>query len=308
VHGYTGEPSRSHQIVALGAKALKKMFAPVGGVLAVVPLKIPFLTDGVPPFFLKYGLVLTDKDFDGLPVRVFTPPEPSGKVVVAIHGGSYAGEATIFHWWTYTDLARQTGATVVVPDYALTPVGTADTEVPRVADFIADAIGEHGDQNVSVLGDSAGGGLALLAVQELVRRGSTRPSRLVLLAPWLDVSMSDDRLAGVDDPLLDVANSARYGRSWAGERNTRDPLVSPLFGSLDGLPPTFVYSSSRDLLTIDALRLRERALAEGVSQIAFRMRQGLLHDYPIYAPLSDARAERPHLYGDLDLGSAPHHD
>jgi triacylglycerol lipase len=304
---YTGKPSLRHAIVALGAKGLGTLLTPVGGVLALVPLKIPFLTDGVPPFFLKYGLVLTDKNVDGLTVRVFTPPKPSGKVVVAIHGGSYAGEATIFHWWTYTDMARQTGAMVVVPDYALTPAGSADTEVPRIADFIADVIDEHGDQNVSVLGDSAGGGLALLAAQELVRRGSTMPGRLVLLAPWLDVSMSDDRLAEVDDPLLDVANSARYGRSWAGLRDTRDPLVSPLFGSLDGLPPTSVYSSSRDLLTIDALRLRERALAEGVSQVSFRMRQGLLHDYPIYAPLPDARAERPNLYGDLGLGSAARH-
>jgi triacylglycerol lipase len=113
--------------------------------------------------------------------------------------------------------------------------------------------------------------------------------------------MSDARLAEVDDPLLDVANSARYGRSWAGERDTRDPLASPLFGSLDGLPPTFVYSSSRDLLTIDALRLQDRVRAEGNPQVVFRMRQGLLHDYPIYAPLPDARAERPNLYGDLNL-------
>jgi hypothetical protein len=44
-----------------------------------------------------------------------------------------------------------------------------------------------------------------------------------------------------------------------------------------------------------------RSLAEGVSQLAFRMRYGLLHDYPIYAPLPDARAERPNLYGDLNL-------
>ncbi|WP_319445145.1 MULTISPECIES: alpha/beta hydrolase [unclassified Mycobacterium] len=298
---YTGKPSLRHAIVALGAKGLGTLLTPVGGVLAFVPLKIPLLTDGVPPFFLKHGLVLTDVDSDGLPVRVFTPPEPSGKVVVAVHGGSYAGAATIFHWWTYTDMARQTGATVVVPDYALTPVGSADTEVPRIADFISDVIGEHGDQNVSVLGDSAGGGLALLAVQELVRRGSTTPSRLVLLAPWLDVSMSDARLAEVDDPLLDVAHSVRYGKSWAGNLDTRDPLVSPLFGSLEGLPPTSVYSSSRDLLTIDALRLQDRVRAEGIPHIGFRMRQGLLHDYPIYAPLPDARAERPNLYGDLNL-------
>ncbi len=298
---YTGQPSLFHEIVALGAKALKAVLTPVGGVLAVVPFKIPFVTDGVPPFFFTHGLDVTHSEFDGMPVLTFTPPEPTGRVVVAIHGGSYVGEATIFHWWTYTDMARKTGASVVVPDYTLSPVGTAKTEVPRIADYISQMIDEHGADKVSVVGDSAGGGLALLAIQELVRRDSTTPGRLVLLAPWLDVSTSDQRSTGVDDPLLDIANSARYGNLWAGKLDTKDPLVSPLFGSFDGLPPTYVYSSSRDILTIDALRLRDRVLAENISNVVFRLRQGLLHDFVIYAPLPDARAERTNLYSDLDL-------
>jgi acetyl esterase/lipase len=198
-------------------------------------------------------------------------------------------------------MARQTGATVVVPDYTLSPVGTAETEVLRVADFISQMIEEHGAQNVSVLGDSSGGGLALLAVQEQVRRHSPTPGRLVLLAPWLDVSMSDPRSAQIDDPLLNVAGLATYGKLWAGDLDTKDPLANPLFGSLDGLPPTFVYSSSRDLLTVDTLRLRDRVLAEGIPNVSFRLRKGLLHDYVIYAFLSDAQAERTILYSDLNL-------
>jgi triacylglycerol lipase len=74
------------------------------------------------------------------------------------------------------------------------------------------------------------------------------------------------------------------------------------------LPPTAVYCSSRDLLTIDALRLRDRVLAEDISNVTFRLRQGLLHDFVIYAPLPDARAERTNLYNDLDLlGSTRRH-
>jgi triacylglycerol lipase len=298
---YNGRPSIHHEIVALGAKALKTVLMPVGGVLAVVPFKIPFVTDGVPRFFFTHGLDVTHTEFDGMPILTFTPPEPTGRVVVAIHGGSYVGEATIFHWWTYTDVARQTGATVAVPDYTLSPAGTAETEVPRIADYISRMIDERGAENVSVVGDSAGGGLALVAIQELVRRDSTTPGRLVLLAPWLDVSTSDPRSTNVDDPLLDIAHSARYGRLWAGELDTKDPLVSPLFGSFDGLPPTYVYSSSRDILTFDALRLRDRVLAEDISNVVFRLRQGLLHDFLIYAPLPDAQAERANLYSDLDL-------
>jgi acetyl esterase/lipase len=297
----TDRPSRLHEVVALAAKVTAIALKPVGGMLAMAPRRIPLLTDGIPPFFFKHGLDVTHTEFGGMPIVTFAPPEPARKVVVAIHGGAYVGRATIFHWWTYAELARRRRATVVVPDYTLAPAGTAETEVPRMTDFISKTIDEHGAGNVSVLGDSAGGGFALLAAQELVRRVSVMPGRFVLLAPWLDVSMSDPRRAQIDDPLLDVANSARYGRLWAGSLSANDPLASPLFGSLDGLPPTAVYSSSRDMLDIDALRLRERVLAEGLQNFTFRLRRDLLHDFVIYAPLPDAQAERVNLYSDLGI-------
>jgi len=239
-------------------------------------------------------------EFDGMPVWSLAPKHAGDKVVVALHGGAYVGQVSVFHWWMYTDMARNTGATVGVPLYTLAPKGTAATEVPRTADFISTMIDDHGAGNVSVLGDSAGGGLALAAVQELVHRNATTPGRLVLLAPWLDVSMSDPRSAQIDDPLLDIPNLTRAGQKWAaGPQDVANPLASPLFGSLDGLPPTYVYSSSRDLLTVDTLRLRDRVLAEDIPDVTFRLRNGLIHDYATFLFLPDARAERTNIYGDL---------
>lgn len=297
----TGKPSRLHDVVAVGARVLQKALAPVGGPLAVVPYRIPLLTDGVAPRFLVRGIHVTSTVFDGMPVVTLASDDPTGKTVVAVHGGAYVGEATLFHWWTYAGIVRRTRATVVVPAYALSPSGTAATEVPRMADFVSRLVDEHGRPDISVLGDSAGGGLALLTVQEQVRRGAVSPARLVLVAPWLDVSVSDPRSAGVDDPLLGVDRMVEHGRSWAGDLDTRDPLVSPLFGSLDGLPPTAVYCSSRDRLSIDVSRLRDRVAAEGIADFTFRLRHGLLHDFVMYVPLPEAKAERANLDGDLGL-------
>jgi triacylglycerol lipase len=88
---------------------------------------------------------------------------------------------------------------------------------------------------------------------------------------------------------------------WAGDLDTQDPRVSPLFASLDGLPPTFVYSTSRDLIAFGALRLRDRVVAEGLPNFTFRLRKGLMHDHVIYVPLPDAQADRANLYHDLGL-------
>ena len=207
-----------------------------------------------------------------------SPMSSSGNYVVGLHGGGYVLQPTLFHWLDYAAMARDTGATVVVPIYPLAPQGTAATVVPQIADLISALIDQHGAENVSVYGDSAGGGLALAAVQELVRRGDPVPSHMVLISPELDVTLSDPASHTIDDPYLNASEVQAWGRLWAGDLDPADPRVSPLFGSLSGLPPTAVYSGSLDLLSPDTLRLRERALAEG-ADFTFVLRKGLIHDW-----------------------------
>ncbi|MGE2836122.1 alpha/beta hydrolase fold domain-containing protein [Mycobacterium sp. SMC-4] len=298
---YTGEPSFVHNVVTAGLYVLQAVLKPFGGLLAFTSLKVPFFTDGIPPFFLRAGLNVERSEFEGMKVWTLTPRKnPTDKAIVALHGGAYMATASIFHWWTYVDMARDTGATVIVPLQTLVPAGgTAASEVPRTADFITAVIDERGARNVSVIGDSAGGGLGLAAVQELVRRNSRLPSRLVLLAPWLDVSMSDPRSARIPDPLLDLTNLIRAGEKWAGTAGATNPQASPLFGALEGLPPTYVYSSSLDLITVDTLRLRDRVLAEQIPDVEFRLRKGLIHDWFTFPFLPDAHEDRASVYQDL---------
>ena len=167
----------------LARKAVGFAFDPVLG---------PLLASDSPPWFTTLGLNVQRSEFEGMPVWTLqSPGSSSDKTVVAVHGGGYIFQPTLFHWLDYAAMARDTGATVVVPIYPLAPQGTAATVVPQIADLIASQIDQHGAENVSVYGDSAGGGLALAAVQELVRRGDPVPSHMVLISPALDVTLSD---------------------------------------------------------------------------------------------------------------------
>ncbi|WP_396929842.1 alpha/beta hydrolase fold domain-containing protein [Mycolicibacterium sp.] len=262
--------------------------------------QIPFFTDGKPDFFLLAGIKAEKTQYEGMAVWTLTPRNPSGQYVVGIHGGSFIGQISIFHWWTYTDMARDTGATIVVPLYTLAPVGTAASDIPVMADFISAQIAAHGSDNVSVIGDSAGGNIALAALQEIVKRNGVQPHRLVLLAPALD--LSDTFPNPVDDPLLGNPHDGHDNNlmSWVGDLDPTDPVVSPIFGSLGGLPPTTVYSSSHDLLTQQALRLRDKATAAG-ADFTFVLRKGQFHDWTIFAPLPDAFRERAGIYQALGL-------
>ena len=140
---------------------------------------------------------------------------------------------------------------------------------------------EVGDENTTVAGDSAGGGLALGLTQTLVDDAGP-PGRLALIAPWLDIALTDP---GVDeiarrDPWLVPAGLREAGRAWRGDLSPDDPRVSPLRGRVDGLPPTTVYIGDRDIFLPDALHLVDDIRATG-GRVELVEQPGAVHAYPL---------------------------
>jgi triacylglycerol lipase len=217
---------------------------------------------------LLLGETVQHTTFDGMSVVQITPAHPDGHYVVAIHGGAFIFPPSIFHWIDYTVMAYQTGATIEVPIYPLLQQGgTAGTVVPEMAGLISMEIAAHGASNVSVIGDSAGGNLALAAVEYMVANNETVPASMVLLSPWLDLG----------------STGGQIGKVWAGNLPVNDYLVSPLYGSLTGLPPTYVYSGSLDPLETSAFALRQAAVAQG-APMSFLFANGGIHDWVLLTP------------------------
>ena len=150
-----------------------------------------------PPKFLPLllGETVQHTTFDGMPVLQITPAHPSGHYVVALPGGDYSLEPSFFHWLDYTLMANQTGATIEVPFYPLVQQGgTAGVVVPEIAGLISMEIAQHGAPNVSLTGDSSGGNLALATVEYMVANNETVPASMVLVSPWLDVTMTNPNI------------------------------------------------------------------------------------------------------------------
>jgi triacylglycerol lipase len=263
------------------------------------PLKL-FIGNTPPKFFpLLFGETVQQTTFDGMPVVQITPAHPDGDYVVAIHGGAFIFPPSIFHWLDYTLMAHQTGATFEVPIYPLLQQGgTAGTVVPEVAGLMSMEIAQHGASHVSVIGDSAGGTLALAGVEYMVNQGDPVPASMVLLSPWLDVSLTNPNIAFVHDPLLPVAPGQQIGKEWAGNLPENSYEVSPLYGSLKGLPPTYVYSGSMDSLAPDVVVLDQEALAQG-APISFVLATGEIHDWILLTP--DGSRYLPQLEQELGI-------
>ncbi|MFI5618734.1 alpha/beta hydrolase fold domain-containing protein [Streptomyces sp. NPDC051567] len=217
--------------------------------------------------------------------------EPAVRVLY-VHGGGYVDELVRPHWALIRTLVERAGARVVVPAYVLAPRGTADRSVPAAADLLSGLIEGGGAGGTVLVGDSAGAGLALAAAQWLRDRTGAQPSRIVLISPWLDVTMShpDQEAIEAGDPMLARPGLREAGRLYAGTLAAEDPRVSPLRGSFAGLAPLTVFTGTRDVLSTDSRELLRRARADG-AEVEFHEEPGLPHVYPLL-PVPEGRAAR----------------
>jgi epsilon-lactone hydrolase len=183
-----------------------------------------------------------------------------GLRVLYLHGGGYVHPLTADYWRLARALGR-TGAEVVVPAYPLAPDATVDDVLPRLLALAADA--HDSGRPLLVMGDSAGGALAIVLAQQLRDLRRPLPTAVVALCPWLDATLADPEVTRLEttDPMLAKSGLQAAGRWWAGFRGADDPLVSPLHGSLQSLPPIHLVIGDRDILrpAVDGFAERARA-------------------------------------------------
>lgn len=202
-----------------------------------------------------------------------------------LHGGAYVHEVQSIQWNVVGGLVKRLGAGVVAPVYPLAPEHGWQEGLASVERVYLDLVAEVGAENVVLLGDSAGGGLALVLAQQLRDQGKPLPAALVLVSPWLDVGATgaDQPQLEARDPVLRINFLRHCGRLWARDLTLDDPRVSPLFGDHSGLPPTIVFSGGRDVVSSDSLRLALRNPA-----VVHHHHPAMMHVW-LAAPLPEAR-------------------
>ena len=215
--------------------------------------------------------------------------EAGAGTVVYLHGGAYTNEIVEQQWGLVAHLASQHGLEVHVPVYGLAPHHTAAEAVDLVAAVVGGVV-DRGEGCV-LAGDSAGGGLALAAAQQATTTVRHRVAGLLLIAPWVDLTMTNPEIGAVEptDPWLTRAGLHPIARSWAGELGVDDPRVSPLHGPMGGLPPVEVWVGTRDITLPDCRELERRMPPE--VRFTLHVEDGAIHDYPLL-PVPEGRRAR----------------
>lgn len=244
-----------------------------------------------PGRWFKKHSVINEHRIDGHKIYEIEPKQPRSKHhIFYLHGGGYAFNIVVLHWAMIKKLMKGTGASATVPIYPLAPEHDWLQSYPVVMQAYERAAAKYGAENITIMGDSAGGGYSLGLTQMLRDQGKPMPGKVILLSPWLDATASDPFQQELEkqDVLLSVQGAQTAGQFWAGEGN--DPAsfpVSPLFAAIDHLPPIALFAGSHDLLYADALRLEKNADAQNIN-IALHVGEEMQHVWMLL-PIREAK-------------------
>ena len=212
----------------------------------------------------------------------------TGRAVLYLHGGGYVNSIAPQHWALVSKLCDQ-GVTVHVPLYGLAPQHTFIEAYEMLDEVYADLAA--GADELIIMGDSAGGGLALGFTQTLRDTGRPLPRSLTLIAPWLDVACRNPGIDAVEptDPWLARPGALLAGAAWAGGADLDDPRLSPVLGDMSGLPPMDVYCGTRDIVYPDVLMLGQGDGETGFP-VGLNIAEGACHVYPLVPTRAGRRA------------------
>jgi len=203
-------------------------------------------------------------------------------VILYIHGGGYVAGSAKAYRGLASQLATRTRRPVFVPDYPLAPEAT----LPAAPDAVMAAyewLRANGSERIVVAGDSAGGGLTLVTLARLAH--AARPSAAIaglVFSPWVDLAFTGASMRDphIGDPLLTYEALQASARLYLGGADSRDPLASPLFGDLSGLPPLLIQVGTDERLLDDARQYAERAAGAG-SQVRVEVWEGMHHVFQV---------------------------
>jgi acetyl esterase/lipase len=221
---------------------------------------------------------------DGLPARVAVPTDRvAGTAIVYLHGGGYVTGSSFNVRVLAASLAKAAGAVAFVLDYRRAPEHPYPAALQDTMTAIR-AVRRRGYDRVALVGDSAGGGLALAASIRLRDAGEPMPTGLAVISPWVDLTLAGESYLtkAEADPLLTEEWLRFCADAYVSSADPAAPEISPLFADLSGLPPLLIQAGTEDVLISDADRLAVAADAAGV-HTEYRRFPGLWHDFQQFA-------------------------
>lgn len=247
----------------------------------------------------KMGVKVEPTTIGGVKAFIVTPSEVAeanrNRVLVHVHGGGYVlspGEAGTAE---AVMMAGRASIKVISIDYRMPPDFPFPAAMDDAMAVYKEVVKTTDAKKVGIFGTSTGGGMALAMVLRAKKEGLPLPGAIAPGTPWSDMTKTGDTYFSnemVDNVL--VSNDGWLGDAatlYANGHDLKDPMLSPIYGDLQGFPPTILTSGTRDLFLSNTVRVHRKLRAAGVvaDLIVF---EGMSHAQYLFAP--DAPESKEH--------------
>jgi acetyl esterase/lipase len=209
-----------------------------------------------------------------------------GRQILFLHGGGYAaGSPALYRHITWR-FGEAADARVIVPDFRLAPEHPYPAALDDALAVWRASVSAGADPcRCALVGDSAGGGLALALAMKLRDHGEPLPGAIVAISPWTDLAVTGmSARPGASDPMLNANELAPIAAQYLAGHDAHTPYASPLYGTPLGLPPTLIQVGSDEILLDDSSRMAQRMRAAGCN-VTLEVWPRMPHVWHAFAPL-----------------------
>lgn len=233
-------------------------------------------------------------DADGVPAEFLVAPGAADdRVVLYLHGGGYVIGSIKSHRYLMQNVSRFSGAKTLGLDYRLAPENPFPAAVEDATKAYCWLLAQgYKAKNIAIAGDSAGGGLTLATLVNLREKGIDLPAAGVLISPWTDLSGEAESVkARADiDPMVKPEGLYSLGDKYLDGTDAKNPLASPVFADMAGLPPLCIHVGGKEILYDDAITVADKARAAGVT-VELLDEPELFHVWHAFAPMLEEGQE-----------------
>lgn len=297
----TTAPSTRPPVTSVESDALRALYADWADIIATTPgltvrLFRSIFDEWHQPTREPEDVTYREETIGGVP-GIWTLPAgaDTSKVLLYTHGGGFAVGSASSHRKLAAHVAKALGSVAFVLDYRRAPEHPHPAQVEDgVAAFTALTEQGFAPADITTIGDSAGGNLAIAIPLALREQGLPLPGRVIAFSPWLDMENAGATLVTNDAtdalitvPLLEGMIAGVLGE---GKIDPKTPLANPLYADFTGFPPLYVNAGGAESLADNATRVAEKARTAGVD-VTLSVVDGMQHVFPCLAgnaPEADA--------------------
>ena len=244
---------------------------------------------------LKYKIKSTTK-IDIFDVHHIAHQDAKPVIVLYLHGGGYISGFMKIHYDFINKLVDELNVQVIIPDYPLAPSYTYQTTINMIEESYLAILQDYPDHQIILMGDSAGGGLALALYLKLKQTTKRLPKKIIAICPCVDIALDDPKILEylkVEPILKDLDGIQQIAEIYA-EGDHKNPLVSPYYGDFSGIEDLTVFIGTNDILYPDCERFRAKLEASNI-QHNFFVYQNMCHCWMLYNEFDESRHAFEHI-------------